>query len=323
MVHRQDGGLPELMLGFYTTPEGHILARAPLGLTAYLDRPDVWAHGGIERILSAFFERVPRDQLRFLSTSLMATWKAIDESVLAEVLESFRYGGALYGVRHLFWLKIANDPGAPALGISYTEVDPRRTTRAGVLEITLPETWDPHVLFELALEILNTAPVHSLVGGFAFRYDVHEESRAFHQIYRWASRYLAVDIQKPEDMAWLAPRALPGSNWLTYVGGSVAAAAGIDLAALRAQRYAHEVRTFDAADGLLFRAGPFPMKGDVNRMRFPFAYAEVARVLAPYFADPPPELWGPFFEKRHTSIWLHRLVDPAPWVERPLESSKP
>lgn len=311
--------LPELMLGHYTTPDGHILARAPLGLTAYLDRPDLWAHGAAERIFAIFLERVPRQYLRFLSTSLMPTWKGIDESALPDVLESLRFAGALAGVRHLFWMRLANDPGAPALGISYAEVDPQRTTRAGVLEITLPETWKPQALFELALEILNTAPVHSLVGGVAFRYDVHDEANAFNQIYRWASRYIAIDAQKPDEMAWLAPRALPGSSWLTYVGGSVAAAAGIDLAALRATRFEHDVRMLDVADGLLFRAGDVPMQGDLNRMRFPFAYAEVARALGPWFASPPPELWGTFFREKHTEIWFRRLIDPAAWVDRKIQ----
>lgn len=314
--------LPELMVGLYTTPEGHILARAPLGLTAYLDRPDQWAHGGAERILSVFLERMPRSYLRFLSTSVMPTWKGVDERSLPEVLESLRYAGMLRGIRHLFWMKLANDPGAPALGLSYTEIDRERSPRAGVLEITLPETWDPHALFELALEILNTAPVYSLVGGFTFRYDVHDEARAFNQIYRWADRYIAVDVQKPEDMAWLAPSALPGSSWLTYVGGSVAREAGIDLAALRAHSFQHDVRTMDVSDGLLFRAGELPMVGDINRMRFPFAYAEVARLLGPWFADPPPELWGTFFRQRHSALWFRRLIDPAAWAERRMEDEE-
>ena len=311
--------LPELMLGHYTTPEGHILARAPLGLTAYLDRPEQWAHGGAERIFSLFLERVPRSYLRFMSTSVMSTWKGVDETTLPEVLESMRYAGALRGMRHLFWMKLANDPGAPALGISYTEVDPRRASRAGVLEITLPETWDPQALLELALEILDTAPVHSLVGGFTFRYDVHDEANAFNQIYCWASRYLAIDVQKAEDMAWLAPRALPGSSWLTYVGKSVASEAGIDLVSLRATAFRGDVRVTDVADGLLFRAGESPMQGDLNRMRFPFAYAEVARALAPWFASPPPDLWGTFFRQRQSELWFRRLIDPAAWVERELE----
>lgn len=312
--------LPELMLGIYTGRDGHILARGALGLTAYLARPELWARGGADRIFRRFLDIVPRDRLTFLSTSLMPVWRGIDERALPDVIDTLSYAGVLRGVRHLFWMRVANDPGAPALGFTYTEIDPTRTERAGVLEITLPETWDPHALFELALEIVNTAPVHSLVGGYVFRYDVHDESRAFHQIYRWASRYLGMDVQKADDMAWLAPRALPGSNWLTYVGGSVAAAASIDLSQLRG--LGDDVAAIDVADGLMLRAGDAPMKGDVNRMRFPFAYAKVARALDPWFADPPPEFWGAFFQQRHTALWLRRLVDPAAWVDRKIEDVK-
>jgi hypothetical protein len=308
------------MLGIYINRSGHILARGALGLTAYLARPELWARGGADRIFRRFLDTVPRDRLTFLSTSLMPVWRGIDERALPEVIDTLSCAGVPRPVRHLFWMRVANDPGAPALGFTYTEIDPERTERAGVLEITLPETWDPQALFELALEIVNTAPVHSLVGGYVFRYDVHDESPAFHQIYEWARRYLGMDIQKADDMAWLAPRALPGSNWITYIGGSVAAAAEIDLGSLR--DLGDDVIAIDVAGGLMLRAGGRPLEGDVERMCFPLAYAKVARALDPWFANPPPEFFGAFFQQRHTQLWLRRLVDPAAWVDRKIEHVK-
>src|SRR5690349_9048852 len=131
----EDGLLPELKLGRYVSAEGHVLARGALGLTAYLDRGDLWARGGAARILELFIDRVPRDHLRFLSTSLMQFWKGVDEKSLPEVQETLRHGGVLGGVRHLFWMRLASDPGAPALGFTYTEIDPKRSPRAAVLEL--------------------------------------------------------------------------------------------------------------------------------------------------------------------------------------------
>lgn len=306
------------MVGFGYAPDGRMRVRAPLGVTAYLDRPEQWAHGGAERILTRFMDRVPRRHLSFLSTSVMPEWKEIDEASLPEVLDSLRNLGVMRGIRHLFWMKLANDVGAPALGFSYTEVDPTRTERTGVLEITLPETWTASELLDIALDIVETAPVCSLVGGFVFRYDVHDEAVAFNQIYRWASRYIGVDIQKAEQMAWRASGALPGSSWLTYVGASVATVAGIDLDALRVAPLQHAERR-DAGDGLMFVAGERPMLGDLNRMRFPFAYAEVARLLAPWFASPGPDFYGSFYREEHSELWFRRLVDPAAWIDREIK----
>lgn len=308
--------LDELPLGYYMTPDRRVLARAPLGLTAYLDGQDAWAHGGAQKMLRRFLSRVPRAPLTGLATSLMSHWKPLTDDVLADALESFETRGLLHGMRHLFWLKIANDAGAPGLGFSYWEIDPRRANRAGILEITLYEVEDPRLLHELALALLDCGPVYSLVGGFAFRWDEHEKAVAFEQIYRWASRHVGIDCQMREDMSWLAPKVVPGVSWLTYVGGGLARNAEIDLAALRAQPFEHRVHAQPVADGVLFMAGDRPLMGDLNRFRWPFEYAEVARRLAPWFPEVSPDLFGPFFREHHTSLWFRRLVDPSGWVDR-------
>lgn len=311
--------LPELWLGTYVTPEGRNLARVGLGLTAYLDAPELWARGGALRVLETFLRRIPRRELLNVATSLTPTWRAIGASGLDEVLETFRYTGLTRGVRHLFWVRLANDTGAPSLGFSYTEVDPQRSERTGVLEITLPEPWRSDELHSLAMEVLSTGPVCSLIAGKVFRYDRHEQARAFHQIYRWASRYIAIDVQLADEMAWLAPHSLPGSSWLTYVGERLARTREIDLGSLRAREWPHDVRATPVADGLLLQAGAEPVQGDLNRLRFPHAYSEVARLLGPYFADPPPELWGSFHLQKHTSLWFRRLIEPTPWIERRID----
>src|SRR5688572_30880327 len=110
----EEGLLPEIKLGRYVNAEGHVLARGALGITAYLDRGDLWAQGGAARILDLFIDRVPREHLRFVSTSLMQFWKGVDVRSLPEVQETLRYAG-IGGIRHLFWMRLASDPGAPAL----------------------------------------------------------------------------------------------------------------------------------------------------------------------------------------------------------------
>lgn len=311
--------LPELWLGTYVTPEGRALARAGLGLTAYLDHPELWARGGAMHVLETFLRRVPRGQLVNVATSLVPTWRTIGPGGLDDVLETFRYSGLTQGIRHLFWMRLANDTGAPSLAFSYTEIDPQRSERTGVLEITIPEPWRSDDLLALAMEVLNAGPVCSLIGGKVFRYDRHEQARAFHQIYRWASRYIAIDVQMADEMAWLAPHSLPGSSWLTYVGEGVARTREIDLGALRVREWPHGVQATPVGNGLLFQAGAEPVQGDLNRLRFPDAYREVARALSPYFADPPPELWGSFHLQRHTRPWFRRFVEPRAWLDRRID----
>lgn len=307
--------MDELPLGFYMTPERSVLARAPLGLTAYLDGQDGWAHGGAQRVLRKFISRVGASTLKFLSTSVMQHWQSVDDSVLADTLESFEQRGILHGMRHLFWMRLANDPGAPGLGFTYHEVDPRRSRRAGILELTLYEVHEPELLRALAMDVLEAGPVYSLVGGFAFRYDQHDKVVAFEQIYRWAARHVGIDLQVPEDMSWRAPQVVPGVSWLTYVGPSLASHAGIDLGAVAAPPFTHDVRTDAVAGGVLFQAGERPLQGDLNRFRWPFAYAEVARRLGPWFPSPPPDLWGPFYREQHTELWFRRLLEPDGWAE--------
>lgn len=311
--------LPELWMPSVSVEPGRTLARVAQGFTAYLADPEFWANEGAHRFFEYFRARIPPEFLPNLATSMSPVWREIAPVDMDGVSETLRHAAVTGRPRHLFYMRLQNDPGAPSVSFSYTEVDPKRASRSAVIEISFPEMSNAPELLAYALELIRMGPVHSLIGGLAFRYDVAHEGPAFHQIYAWASRYVGIDIQKSEEMAWKTPSALPGINWLTYIGPEVAARAEIDLAALCSRKWREGIAVGFVDDGVLVQAGPEPVQGDLNRLVVPEAYVEVANVLGPYFADAPPDFWGPFHSQGHSDLWFRRLLDPAAWAERKID----
>lgn len=311
--------LPELWLPTIRTDPKRAMARVAMGFTAYLADPDFWAAEGAHRFFEYFRARIPPQYLCNITTSMSPVWSALDPKDMDGVAETLRQRAVIGRSRHLFNMRLQNDPGAESVGFSYTEVDASRANRSAVIEVSFPEMSSSKDLLAYAVELIRIGPVHSLVGGLAFRYDRAHEGPAFHQIYAWASRYLAIDIQKSEEMAWKTPSSLPGVNWLTYIGPEVARRNELDLAALCETRWTTDIQDGFVDDGAMFMAGPEPVQGDLNRLRLPEPYIEVAHRLAPYFADAPPDFWGPFHSQDHSSLWFRRLIEPEPWAERKID----
>lgn len=312
--------LPELWIARYERDPGRSLVRVGLGFTAYLADPEHWANGGAYRYFDFFRARIPGRFLCNMATSTNGYWRTVTGDDMDDVAESLRHALVISRPRHLFHMRLQNDGGAESVGFTYAEVDPRRADRSAVLQITFPQMSDPRDLIAHVIALLGMGPIHSLIGGLAFRWDWANEGWAFNRIYSLASRYIGIDIQKWDEMAWKTPRALPGTNWLTYVGAPLAERAGIDLEALAAHPWQHGVQSGLVQGGVMVQAGESPVQGDLNRLRLPEAYMEVARVLGPYLAPQSPKLWGPFFSYEHSDIWFRRLVDPTPWAQKKTES---
>ncbi|MBX3276024.1 MAG: DUF3396 domain-containing protein [Sandaracinaceae bacterium] len=308
--------LPELWLARYERDPGRTLARAALGFTAYLADPGFWAREGAHRFFDFFRARIPPHLLKNLATSTSPYWRTVAAQDFDGIAETMRQAALIGRPRHLFRMRLQNEPGAESVGFQYNEVDPQRANRSAVLQVSFPEMASPGDLIAYVNELLSIGPVHSLIGGIAFRWDEADEGWAFNRIYRLASRYLAIDIQKYTEMAWKTPSALPGSSWLTYVGPELAKRAEIDLEALAHRPWQHGVMSGFVHGGVMVQAGPEPVQGDLNRLKLPAAYIEAAHALSPWFADEPPKFWGPFHTLEQSGLWFRRLVDPTPWIER-------
>lgn len=292
-------------------------ARVELGLTLYLDDPGVWAREGAPRLLESFVSYARPEALAWFATSTSGEWRRVGgPEGLRDVLTAFAAQGQRLSthLRHGFYFQLADDAGAPSTGFYYREIDPARTDRVSVIELTLPVETDPGLLFQLAMEASALGPFFAGVGGYAVRASWQTRREAMSWVYRWCGRWWGVDIQDPDEMAWHVREGLPGSNWLTLVGAPLIEARGISSQTF--EGFSPEIGVIPRPHGRLIRAGDAPTEGDLNRFELPEAYAQVARRLAPWFVEEPPELWGLFGGRQQTRAWMRRLVEPEPWAAR-------
>jgi hypothetical protein len=305
---------------FFLPPEsrsdtGERVVGVALGLTAWLAAPERWAFGGVAAVLRAFLAAAPPGALAWYTTSMFADWRPVGDGGADGIIASLSARTHVFQrLLHHFSVRLADHPEVPSVGFAYTEVDPARGDRAAVIELTLPQDADPGLLFQLAMELASTAPLHCLVGGYALRWNPRHQRLAFNRHYFWSKRYAAVDAVDAEACAWRVAQGLPGSNWLTLLGHGLMAARDISPDALYARAWTHAVRAIPTPGGLLLRAGELPTAGDRHTLEYPAAYAEVARALGDHFLDPPPPFWGAFLDAPDlTKRWMRRLIEPAGW----------
>lgn len=292
----------------------HAVIRVELGLTAYLAEPRFWALEGAQRALDLMLALPMSDLFRYYTTSVMTEWREVGPRTMKSLRDGLTSRALmLEWPRHHFFFRLADEPNCPSVGFSYTEIDPRRATRAAVLELTLPRGHPTEDLQALAVAVADLGPLYSLVGGHVARWNVLHPKLAFNQFYLWAQRYLGIDIQDAEELAPHAPLALPGSNWLTYLGEPLTRPLEVDLAALRRSAMKPGLECLPVRSGLFLRAGERPTLGDLNHFAYPEAYAEVARLLEPHFVKSMPEFWGTFTNEKRTDAWLRRLVGTEDW----------
>lgn len=301
--------------------DGTAIARVVQGLTLYLDAPHHWSREGAALALETFLRRVPVSGLAWFSTSMQPEWRRVDGArglqTLAEALRSWS-GAIAESARHGFFFEVGTEPRTPELGFYYREVDPRRSERASVIEISMPQSWPAGWLHDLALELAEIGPFHCGVGGYQIRWDWRWKRHAHSQAYLWCGRFWGLDVQDSELWSTLATTSLPGTNWLTLVGRGLADRARFDLAKLAEAPTEHGLTLFPLPYGIVVRASEVPDDGDIHRAGYPESYAVVARTLAPMFPEEPPELWGMFGGREQTRTWMRRFIDPKAWSDRDL-----
>jgi hypothetical protein len=306
------GTIPTMVL---TERPGVIVARAALGLTVYLDEPLVWAREGARAVLAAFLERIPLPELRYFETSARPGYRPITGGDMATLLRDLSLPPGRATVRHLLWVRIVDDPGAPLLAFSYREVDSALSPRSGYLELTFPPTFDSEVLATFLGQIAGQWPHLSATAGFMVSWNPRLAATAMHGAYPWCRRYLGLDLHDTDSTAWYAPRALPATSWLTSIGRRLAGDLELDLAALEQRRWTNAVQVAALAHGVVVRAGERPTLGDLNQLSYPSAHAEVARALAPHVMQHPPPFFGDAWQEEPdlTLRWWRRFVAPDGW----------
>lgn len=291
------------------------VSRLALGLTLYIEGGLAWAQTHAVAALERFVRLVPQRDSWWFTTSMLSDWRRVSErrGTTAELRDALGIHWNKSRARHLFWFRLVDDTTAPGLGMSYLEVDDQRSARTGFLQIFLPQDEEPARLLELARELGESAPFVNGVGGYLATWNHWTRGTSFWSIHKWCRRFVGIDVQVPDEMAWLARAGLPGSNWLTLLSASFIERLEIDVGALRERPAPHGTAVLEMGRGALVRAGDAPTIGDVNMLGYPAAYAESARLLAPYFVDAPPRLWGGFYDDDQSVKWFRRLLDPEGW----------
>lgn len=294
---------------------GERVVGVALGLTAWPVPSEAWAFEGLPRVLRAFLAAAPAGALGWYTTSTFTEWQRVgDGGVDAIVASLLARSHAFQRVLHHFRFQLADDPQVPTLGFSYTEVDPARGQRAGVIEVTFPQDGDPGLLFQLAMELASAGPLHALVGGYALRWNPRHQRLAFNRHFFWSKRYVGIDAQDPESTAWHVAEGLPGANWLTLLGHGLMKERKVAAEEIYGRAWRHAVAAIPTPAGLLLRAGELPTAGDRNALEHPAAYAEVARAVGALFLDPPPDFWGAFLDGPDmTKRWMRRFIEPGGW----------
>lgn len=289
-----------------------VLARVVLRLTIYTDDPLTWARGLAAEVMRSYLRLLGPRPFRWNTTSRLDRYRRVDAEGL-DALAGHLTAEHLTRPRHQFSFRLVDRTDAPIEEMSYREVDPARFGHAGVLSLSFAMSRDPSDLLQLALEIGNTAPFWSGVGGYAVAIHPLAQPEAFTFAHRLARRFIGLDVQDPEAMGRVARTGLPGTNWLTLIGKPLIDALP-DLAHIR-DRELRSAGTVVMAlrRGLLVRAGERPVPGDLNELETPAAYHEIAHVLRPHFVPEVEEYPGEFGRSAHTTAFLHRLADPEGW----------
>ncbi len=286
-----------------------VIARPCLMLTAYLSDSVAWSRTHLSAIMRVFIDTVGAERLQLYTTTGTTDWLRVRLAEVQSLVEDARVLWWRSGVRHHFWLRLADDVAAPSVGLSYREIDTTREARCGYLQLWLPLQSASDDLLQLALAVAHTGAAHCFTAGYGYSVDAWYKPSAFTALYRASRRYLGMDIQDPDHAAWFASRGVVGCNWLTAVSDDVLAHNKLARAELASAPSTHGVKVFDLPGLLVMRAGERPDVGDRNTLQFPEAYAVVARLLAPAFVSGL-EYCGAFLENEATNAWLHRFDQP-------------
>lgn len=291
--------------------DGTSVIRPVLGVTAYLADPEAWAREGA-RAAWELFSKLPRTRaLAWATTSAMQTWERWDPRAgerAAEALSSWTWVSDW--PRHLLQVQLADLPAVPSVGFTYFEVDPRRTSRSGFLELTFPIDTDASEIEGVVRELLRIGRIHALLAGHSLRWNPQHRRLGLNQSYLWCKRFFGLDLQDPESSSWTVPEFLPGMSWLTALGPALAAR--VPEAALASFSVARVERVGEV---MLLRASALPSLGDRNALVQLPGWVEVSTALAPLFPPESDGLEGAFAAPDHFRSWMLRFVDPAGWSD--------
>jgi len=176
--------------------------------------------------------------------------------------------------------------------------------------------WDtaPALVASLANELGKHIKYLSGHAGFCHLYDPYFKSTAFAQIFAWAKRYWAVDVEDLNAALPFMHNGMKAISWLTFIGAKFLADPKLE-----AQRQA--LKTIPGAvlkpcgSGALLQLGEKPILGDRHRFEPELSsYFAAGLLLDPVLLTSIAEFEGPFAERGCTVDWIHRFAAPNAWT---------
>jgi hypothetical protein len=184
---------------------------------------------------------------------------------------------------------------------------------ANMLRMSFPPEWGIDKAgdsLELTRELCAGIPFQSGHAGFVFQTTEYDESESFTAAYKLAMRYRGFDIQNEiGDMVAVRQDGIKGVNWLTCLCSAYVER----LEGERALRGSlpKGVEIVDVKGGLILKAGPAPIRGDVNRREDLSLYKAVYKAVEP-LQKPTLDRYGAFSlhggtASERTIAWHQRL----------------
>lgn len=292
---------PALSMCFHLEPlepdDQERLARANQLIIAAIETElrHVWASflSGAEPYRSTFLDFVPWQSTR------LEPPPAGDNPIVARVWQFtrgdfhvFASGGvhprAVSPTTYRFWSEI---PSAELEG-------PLKAL--SMLQVTMPESTPLEAFERLALEVASSLRIRWGNAGFGYatrNFDeiVYEREAIFTHSRRYHGYDSGLHVRHMEDFH----KQIRTANWLTFVGPAF-------RERLDFSEQDPSVTTAAAADALVLRAGPHPLRLDVNRLENSAPYRAVDRMIQPVRAR---ELdFGYPWSESPTRDWLNRLA---------------
>jgi len=175
--------------------------------------------------------------------------------------------------------------------------------------------WDtpPALLAELTRELGQQIEYLSGHAGYCFLYDPYFKETAFTQIYRWARRYWAIDVEDMNAVLTYMHDGIKTISWLNLIGPRF-------LADPQVQGHRQALEAIPTASlqpcgsGVLLRLGDRPILGDRHHPELELAaYYRAGALLEPVLLNEVDKFAGPFDEDSRTLDWIHRFAAPKNW----------
>lgn len=176
--------------------------------------------------------------------------------------------------------------------------------------------WDtaPALVASLANELGKHIKYLSGHAGFCYLYDPYFKATAFAQIFPWAKRYWAVDVEDLNAALPFMHSGMKAISWLTFIGAEFLAEPKIE-AQRQALKAIPGTVLKPCGSGALLQLGQKPILGDRHRLEPELAsYFAAGVLLDPVLLTNITEFEGPFAEKGCTVDWIHRFAEPNAWT---------